>query len=666
MNRDRRSALSVAALATALYLPTAIFCGLYLDDYGFLRTLEGISPLGLWRTFLHYVPGRNLHIAFFYALIRLTGGSVPLMHVVSVAFDAANGVLVLVFVRRFTGLRSVAWATAAIFLVATNHGETHFWINALPQNQVSTFLVLCAFVLASRPMAPQLGAAIACYVAAIFTYEQAFFLWPLLLAAAWRADSRPRPARFAAAAAILLIANILHLAARYFSPYADGGRPLIRFGDVVRRSYDAAMSVRSGLFPWPTSSHIYWAWSIPVAAIALAVGIWLARTVRGEANAEAHAFSTFTAGGWTSAAAFGAAWTALAYGPNLFWYLSPRHSLLPSVGWALAAAAIGAAASRRPRIAVVTPYAASFLFAVAAVSDIHEGTQWIDSRHLRDAFITEARRLDPPVDSLFLIGAPRSLRRAPAFNLFHDVTFAAGRALGRPSLERGDRLAVPTRGGLVFANDLSVVSPDAFRWIPAAEANLISYDPASRSFACATALNLELPDGTRENLPLRANRACAAIPDVLLETVLIDSRRIVAVAPRAGSSRAADLTLLNAVATVSSRVIRLQFDWRVEKAPAQVLAFVPSLRDAAGAQVLDAVYPNRGAGHEPVLWPLVDDKARRMRLKPGDGLRQIFEMRRRTASGAPKALDLLVFEIDTEGYARPAGRISIPIAVRGM
>jgi hypothetical protein len=661
MSKDDRGALIVAALAAALFLPTAVQCGLYLDDHAFVRMLESVSWSQVWTAFVRYVPGRNLHVLWFVALLRLTGGRVWAMHAVSTAFDCADAALVFLLARRATGLRSAAWAAAAIFLVAPNHGETHFWINALPQNQASTFLVLAAFALASRPTRPALGAAVAAFAAALFTYDQVFLLWPLLLAAAWHADARPRTSRYVAAGAGLAALNAAHLTLRYLSPYANGGRPLIRTGAVLRRAYDAAVSVRSGLLPWPTSSHAYWAWSVPVAAAALGAGAWLARTIRDEARKEGPAFVEFSARGWRAPAAFGLAWTVLAYGPNLFWYLSPRHSLLPSAGWALTAAAVGAAAARRRRAAAALPALAALAFAVAAVSDVHEGTQWIDAARLHEAFLAEARNVDPPVESLFLAGAPRWRRRAPAFGLFHDVTFAAARALGRPELSTGDRVVAPTRHGLVYSNDLADVAPDAFKWLPAERANLIVYDPGSRSFSCAASLDLERPDGAHERLPLRPSSRCAAVATVPLETALIASGPEPRPSAPPGTPILAGLILARATLSAAGGNTLLELEWIVVSAPSGPLAYVPRVENASGATLLDSNFPARPpAGGGPLLWPLVDDDALHSGISAGRGLREVFLLRRQMPS-APATLALDVFEIRPDGSAVRAGQVRVPV-----
>lgn len=657
MSKDRRLEVCAALLGFVPFLLTVPLCGLYLDDYSFLRMLAGSSAADLWVSFLHYVPGRNLHIPFFYAIIELTRGSTTAMHWISLGFDALNAVLLFALVRRLTGLRSVALACAAIFAVAPNHGETHFWITLIPQCQIPVALILTAFLLASAPGG--LLAACAAYAAALFTYDQVFFLWPLLLAVAWSRDRAPKAGRYAAAAAGLLALNGAHITARYLSPYASGGRPLIRLADFFHRCRDAAVAVGKGLVPWPTSSHAHWAWSVPLAILAVAAAAWLVRETRAQARGEDRALAAWTNGpGWLGAAAGGAVWTGLAYFPNLFWYLSPRHNLLPSIGWSLSLAAVCAyASSRSLRARAALPWLAGLFFAAAIVSDVHEGTQWIDSRRLRDSFDAAVLRLAPPVDTVFVVGAPRYLRRAPAFNLPHDVIMAAGRALGRPFLDKGDYEVSPTRRGIVYHNDLSIGPAESFFWLPAGEVNLLSYDASARRFDGVCSLRVEDPDGSARDLSLRPSPGCAAALPAAAEVSLLSSSRGPA-APAGGPA------LLRAKAVVRGETTVLELVWRVDDPPASALAYIPRVKDASGALVLDAVFPSRGAKRPyPMIWPLVDDLAAGLGLERGRTLRQTFALRRAPKTLGPGAvLELDAFAVAPTGSAVPLGTSTIPLS----
>ncbi len=651
MSPEGRASRALAAFALALFAPAAAFCGLYLDDYSFFLALDGASLPRLWEETVRYVPGRNLHVPFFAMLLRLTGSSVPLLHLVSSAFDAGLAVLAYHLARRVSGSRATALIAAAAFVVAPNHGETHFWITLIPQCQIPMALVLGAFILALDPRGPRFAASAALFSVALFTYDQVFLLWPLLLVAAWRADPRPAPARYAALTALFGVLNGAHLAVRYLSPYASGGRPLISAADVPGRLRDAASAVASGLFPWPTRSHAHWAWTALAAVAGLAAAWWLAKELRRSESEPRDRAIPFL---------FGAAWTVLAYGPNLFWFISPRHNLLPSFGWTLLlAVAAREAYRRRPAARPALAAIGAIAFTLATVSNVHEATQWADSARLKDGFADAVRRLPQPLGAVFTLDAPRRLRRAPAFNLFHDVSLAAGRAVSAaPPL--GDYSPTPTRAGIVYYNDLSVHPPHVFHWQPAAAADLLAYDPASRAWTCAASLELAVPGGEARRLDLRSG-ACPGRPRMELDAALLESRLVPVPDAPAQAPAAAGLVLADASLSAREGVTEIGLTWIVGDRPAPVIALVPRGLDASGAVVLDSVFPRRsGKGSYPLLWPLVDDTATARR---GHGLRQRFALRRSPPAGVER-LELDVFSLEPGRPALRLGRVTARVSRR--
>lgn len=323
------------------------------------------------------------------------------------------------------------------------------------------------------------------------------------------------------------------------------------------------------------------------------------------------------------------------------------------------------AVSRDRRTSAILPGLACLFFTVAAVSNFHEGTQWIDSRGLHDDFVSAVLRLSPPVDSVFLVGAPRYLRRAPAFNLRHDVITAAARALGRP-LDNGDNEASPTRRGVVYYNDLTLLPAEYFRWIPATEVNLISFDAANRAFTCVSSLRVESPDGLSQDLPLRPNKNCSLILPMEADAYLVTSVPGPAMRRRADAPRAAGLALLSAAASVRGETTSLKLEWRIETPPQATLAFIPRLMDASGNLLLDSVFPSRGGKRPyPMIWPLIDDLASSLHLRPGQTLHQNFLLRRAVRSLTSSAvLELDVFELAPAGNAVSRGSVTLPLAIK--
>ena len=96
-------------------------------------------------------------------------------------------------------------------------------------------------------------------------------------------------------------------------------------------------------------------------------------------------------------------------------------------------------------------------------------------------------------------------------------------------------------------------------------------------------------------------------------------------APRAGG-----LALLGAVASVHAETTSLELQWQIEAPPRSVLAFIPRLKDSDGNLLLDSIFPSRGTERPyQMIWPLVDDIAMGLHLKPGQSLRQTFLLARR-------------------------------------
>ncbi|MDX6769817.1 MAG: hypothetical protein SF051_09815 [Elusimicrobiota bacterium] len=655
MSGTQRVPLALALFTAALFAPAAAVCGFYLDDYSFLRALEGAGPERLWHEFIRYVPGRNLHVPFFALLLRLTGASDLALHLVSTAFDAILVFMAYHLASRLSGSRATATVTAAAFAVAPNHGETHFWITLIPQCQIPMALTLGAFLCATSPRGPRLITAFSLFTVALFTYDQVYFLWPLLLAAAWLHEERRTMKPYALAALGFATLNAAHTALRYLSPHASGGRPLIRTADAARRVYDAAQAVAHGLLPWPSTSHAHWAWTVLASVAGLGAAWWLARELkRGDPVAR----------DWRLPAAFGAAWTAAAYGPNLFWYISPRHNLLPSFGWTLAMAAVaGALWRRRPAARPALTAAGALAFAMAVVANAHEATQWADSARLKEAFASELRRLPSAPTAVFTLDAPRRLRKAPAFNLHHDVSLAAGRALG-VDLQRGDYGPTPTRAGILYFNDLSVFPADAFNWTPASGAAVLVFDGATRGFACAASLELELPGGGERRLDLRPG-PCAARPRMRLEAALIESSLARPARPDAAAPRAGPLTLRAATLAARGDSTEIALEWSVTGSSLPVLAIVARGLDAADSVVLDPVFPRRsGKGSYPVLWPLVDDAAHRGLPAAGAVLRQRFALRK-APTAAVARLELTVYALEPGTRPRRLGIVTGRVARPG-
>ncbi|MFH2202790.1 MAG: hypothetical protein ABIJ96_06730 [Elusimicrobiota bacterium] len=648
----------------AVFGLTVPFCGLYLDDFGLVLELQNATGKQLWWYFQHYVPGRFLHIPLLLAILKLSGGSIAGIHLISLAVDAANVGAAFLLAYSLTGLASLALPAALIFALMTNHGETHFWAYHIPATLMSTTMVLTAFILALRrrgSLTGRLIPALAVYTAAFFTYDQVCVLWPLLIAAAYFHEARPgdRKLPAAAAAAYFVCLNLIHLALRYFSAHAAGGRPLVHPGQVPRRIYDALRSAMTGTFQQPSWGALpHWSLIALLVLAALALGIFAARRIAAAAAVEKTERSGFfSAREWRRTAAFGAAWFFLAYVPNFFNFLSPRHGYLPSFGWALLWTVLLSAAyrrwekARRPILVLGV-----LLFANAVVGNVHEGSEWMLSAAHHRRYLREAGRLSSPLDNIFLVGAPRSFRRAPGFKLMHDVRLSVKNLLHEPT-ELGDNHLLPTDRGGFFQADLSSWPRDFFFWLPLDRINLVSYRPAE-GYRCARALRLLPPEGEASRRPLRPSDGCADEPSLRQEVALSAVEKL----PPHGGAPLAELPGLKLVgAEFSARpgLLRAVLEWEGEAPARGFFAYLPSLRSPAGELVYEPVYRSE-ALRSDVIWPWAND-----RPAAAGRIRETFVARtRRDIAPGTYAAKLDVYRIEAGIRAQSLGSVEFKAEIR--
>ena len=133
--------------------------GFYADDGGWLVRVSAIRPGQMWDVMRHYLPGRNLHPLWHYLVYQMVGdpfGQSPLLHLIQSALD---GLVVAAFflLLRLLGLPGfAAWTAAGLFAFWPFHGETHFWLEAMPMNLLSTLWLLGAIatsvMLLRRPL----------------------------------------------------------------------------------------------------------------------------------------------------------------------------------------------------------------------------------------------------------------------------------------------------------------------------------------------------------------------------------------------------------------------------------------------------------------------------------------------------------------------------------
>lgn len=632
LSSDARTSAALAALSLAVFAPWAVQSGLHLDDHAFHRLFESGSLRELWDMFRTYVPGRNLYIPFSYALHRLCGGSPAAMHAVGALMEAGNAALVYALARALGARRGAAAFGSGLFLVWPNHGETHWWTSAIQMNVLSTSLALGAALAALRGR-PWTAAAL--FAAALFDYDQVALLWVPVLLAARRASPASWPAgRLAAAATGCAALNAAHLLIRLLSPVSAGGRPVPRLGAVAESARRAIEYSFAPLRRWPDLTGFPGGLPAALLLAVLLAAAWLALTRRLPDEPE-----TAPAEEIASLALLGAGWWACAYIPNLLWYISPRHNYLPSVGLALAAAAGLSSVRRR------APWraAAGALFAASVLGAWSEGLAWAAAARELDRWEEAAPALVPAdAEAVFLLGAPRKVRDAPAF--FHPQEHLHGlaRATGRIPAA-GDVEPLVTRAGLFWGTETELFGFAAPSFTPLRETTLV-VRRGDGSFERACSARLEAPGLAPRIVPF-GRESCGPVAAIRVPTALlsVEARRSPAAAPSEARPVGARLD------RDEPGVFELTLEWESPASPGPDFAAYIFLLDAAGAAVYKPEYSS--PGRHAAAWPLFNDETPPSRWPPGTRVIERWRLEKpRAWSARPARARLVSFR--REGGAR--------------
>ena len=353
-------------------------------------------------------------------------------------------------------------------------------------------------------------------------------------------------------------------------------------------------------------------------------------------------------------ALFGAAFFFLAYLPNYFWYMSPRHNYIPSLGWAFfCVGTIAWLQSRLPRLARALPWIAVYLFANAVVANVHEGTEWAYAARLHRGYLREASRFFPAFDNIFIVGAPRYIKKAPVFNLYHDNVLSAALAAGREDDVRGDYQITPTQRGAFYQNDVSVWPRNIFRWLPYERMNAVAFIPPDK-FRCARTVRLRDPEGNITLRRLRPVSGCRHELRLDMDVTLVSVKETPLSAEAARSIPGLQgLALADWSVAAGPRQLRLTLDWSVSERPDADLALVPTVTSSRGDLLYEPVYPSPTAGKKtPVIWPLLDDERPASGWRAGRGMRETFVMR--TGKNLPPGPCRLKLEVYRLSAGRPA------------
>lgn len=644
------SLAAVLAIGLIFFGPHAANAGLHLDDSGFLWSFLHADARALWELTTHYVPGRNLYIPLFYALYRLCGADPARMHLAGLGLDLLNVSLVWLLIRRLGAGRGTALAAASFFMLWPSHAETHWWTSAIIMNLFSTTLLLAAALAAvDRRLCPR-SRLLLCgglFLPALFDYDQVFLLWIPILALARRDDPRGMTARrLATAAASFLSMNAAHFALRMLWPYSSGGRPT---PDPAQALQSAGQALKWTLVPLrhPPDLSSFPGGPAAAAVAAVVAGAALSWTCARSWDEED---STGSAG---ALAAFGLAWWACAYAPNLLWYISPRHNYLPSVGLAAIAAAAAVVAARRGALRKPLFAAGAGMFALFGAAAWSDGRAWADAATEVERFAETAERILPRDGrGVFLANAPRSIRRAPAFQHPQEHLYALARRTG-DEMRPGDVSMALNRRGIFFRNqrDLFGDSPPSFS--PLDSSRVIARDPdGSFRLVCGVSLvTAGLPD---RKLLVGPDR-CPASVTMAAPVALIDSRETSDPRPLRGSLAAEPAGAEITAAPDGGWDLTLA--WSVGSRPGAELAAYATLLDGTGRVAWSPSFAPSAEEHA-ASWPLYDDAFPANLWSPGVRVVEKYRLARQGRTEAkPANLRLEIFSRSAAGaWSREAIR----------
>ncbi len=529
----RRSLPDVLACLVLLLASALVFgrrsglLGFNADDPGFLNLVHpGMSLREIFGVAMNYVTGRNLHMVWQYIVTVAAGGAqvenLGAMHHIQALGDCVNGALLFVVLRAWGFRRVGAFAGAIAFALFPNHGETHFWLSALPMNVVSTFFVLLLLLALARLVdavrqgdrpraavaAALLGTAFLC---AMFTYDQVVpavvsAVCVVLLYVAWHRPFRA-PAVLGLACVLAVFAGLV-----VWKLSDPAGGPALSRLSIEQLLANVKLSVKIWLlafeFPLDTSgigglqAHAPAGSSLStllfpmqvlaspgdrtiaaaLAAIVAATVYWLARreapVPQGDSRERGLSLPA------PALLALGIAFFLLAYLPGYIWYISPRHSYLPSVGVAaILAALICAIPGRLLRGRAVAAGLAAFMAVQVAgyclVNQV-EKESWIESFAVRKQIYEELGRkyAGPNPTALLLAGfpaAPQPSGPALAFLTGEHPSAISIVTKGRVKAGSIALHPIPGREGYFVRTEETRWGDEAFTFLPKEAATVVVF-----------------------------------------------------------------------------------------------------------------------------------------------------------------------------------------------
>ncbi len=420
--------------------------GFYADDPTFLQSITvEMTPEKLWALGTSYVPGRNLHMLWQYLLTLAVGGSsteqVPAMHSVQVFFDILISSVLFGLLRQLNVQTWVAMLCVTLFALFPNHGETHFWLSALPMHLLSTLLVIillaeCVFII-NKINAKQryrflyLLLTFITYICIVFTYDQAVpVAWTSISILSAILFKKDRTNKYCYLIFWIFCCSII-IVILFLKMHTPGNGPTFTHLSISHITLNVLYSLGIWVFIW-FKACFYPIWEllnatdrllasfVTLMPVIVLIGVLI--KIKNLRDSEKQFLSDGNNQSRLSCAliVFGAGFFFIAYIPNYIWSIAPRHSYLPSVGVTFVLAGLFRLAERY--IVVTQLYIFSFaicvgllIFSFVALNLI-EKNYWIASYEVRKGIYADRLRKDPTnvMTSLLFMNFPSSLYPTPS------------------------------------------------------------------------------------------------------------------------------------------------------------------------------------------------------------------------------------------------------------
>ena len=193
----RRAALPILILVAIVAIVYRPIAGAYFfeDDFQWLVSRSAFHPSHLFNIDLFDHFYRPVIELYFWAGLKLFGGSPRAFHIANIVLHAANCVVLLALAWRVSGLLRYGFLTALFFAVMPGYIEAITWVSALAEAVASFFgmiAVYCWLEFRRTASLLQRVVAVACFAMALLTHESSVIFLALLgiadlaFANAWR------------------------------------------------------------------------------------------------------------------------------------------------------------------------------------------------------------------------------------------------------------------------------------------------------------------------------------------------------------------------------------------------------------------------------------------------------------------------------------------------